>query len=314
MLFVLVLFVGVVVDVGQAVNRRIALQVVADAGAYTGASIMAVGMNQLAVWNRVMQYAWVLFTNPPVFNPMWYAFMIHDTSCDAADFEEGLYYGAMGLLHGIYWAENVGYGFLAASEANRVSVYNAGDMFPGEDLGYAESALGQGVRAGHPLTGIAPSEEVPDGSDLKAIAFMNIPIVNFVTVRSDSSNWYVCEDLFPPRFEVRDRQYPVWYRRTGGPTSFVWVVTAPQTYALMFDTWFGGPKIIPEMTAVAVAKPIGGNIEEGRDEYISKMIPVATVMTRFFGGDFPALVLSEVGRAGQVSDDQYDRAWRIVTH
>ncbi|MBI1874756.1 MAG: Tad domain-containing protein [Acidobacteria bacterium] len=48
MLFLLMLFVGVVVDVGQAVNRRIALQIVADTGAYTGASVMAVGLNQIA--------------------------------------------------------------------------------------------------------------------------------------------------------------------------------------------------------------------------------------------------------------------------
>ena len=37
MLWLFVLFVGMVAVVGQAVNRRIALQIVADSGAYTGA-------------------------------------------------------------------------------------------------------------------------------------------------------------------------------------------------------------------------------------------------------------------------------------
>ena len=39
----MLMFVAVVANVGQAVNRRIALQIVADAGAYTGASIMGTG-------------------------------------------------------------------------------------------------------------------------------------------------------------------------------------------------------------------------------------------------------------------------------
>src|SRR5580704_10285316 len=65
MLFVMMLFVAVVANVGQAVNRRIALQIVADAGAYTGASIMATGLNQLAFWNAALQYTWAIFTLPP---------------------------------------------------------------------------------------------------------------------------------------------------------------------------------------------------------------------------------------------------------
>ena len=47
MLNVFILFVALVANVGQAVNRRVALQVVADAGAYTGATKMAEGLNYM---------------------------------------------------------------------------------------------------------------------------------------------------------------------------------------------------------------------------------------------------------------------------
>ena len=69
LLWVLILFVALVANVGQAVNRRIALQVVADSGAYSGASKMAEGMNHIAYANGVIQdfyglatWAWAVNT------------------------------------------------------------------------------------------------------------------------------------------------------------------------------------------------------------------------------------------------------------
>src|SRR5262249_25651988 len=63
MLWVLILFVALVANVGQAVNRRVALQVVADAGAYTGATKMAEGMNYIAYANGTIQDYWALATD-----------------------------------------------------------------------------------------------------------------------------------------------------------------------------------------------------------------------------------------------------------
>jgi hypothetical protein len=45
----------------------------------------------------------------------------------------------------------------------------------------------------------------------------------------------------------------------------------------MFDGFFG-PNAIPEMTAVAVAKPVGGSIEKGQSRYVAKMVQVSNVM------------------------------------
>ena len=317
LLFVLILFVAVVVDVGQAVNRRIALQVVADTGAYTGASAMAVGYNQLAIWNRAMQYAWLLFTNPPSYNPMYDAFVIHETSCDAADFEERLYYSAMGVLQTIYNMENIGYAFVASGEAETVSDYNAEDLFPGESLEYSESDLPQ-ILAGHSFAQIAESVEVDDGSDLKAIPFLkSIPFANVFVLGARKHNTYACEDIYPPRFEIRDRTYPVWYRKLDIVDSFVWEATAPATHALMFDQFFGGPRIIPVMKAIAVAKALGGSIEEGRNEYVAKMMPVSTVMTlnRVLDALLPGFLQRWTpDLVGWLKDDNYDRGVRLVTH
>ena len=46
------------------------------------------------------------------------------------------------------------------------------------------------------------------------------------------------------------------------------------TRALFFDRFFG-PNTVPAMTAVAVAKAVGGNVHEGRSRYRAKMIPVS---------------------------------------
>ena len=54
----LTMFVALVVNVGQMVNRRVALQLVADAGAWTGATVQAVQLNHYAFWSRQVQNAY----------------------------------------------------------------------------------------------------------------------------------------------------------------------------------------------------------------------------------------------------------------
>lgn len=325
MLFVMVLFVSVVANVGQAVNRRVALQLVADTGAYTGASVMAVGYNQLAYWNTWMQRAWAIFSTAMIttFYPPYF------TECDYADFWEGAYGAAMAGLNVIYTVENYGYSFLAESEAARVSEYNASHLFPTDyrDIEYAKSDLASGIVAGHAFD-IAPSEQVPDGTRAKAVGWALVP--------SERDRGYVCVAEAPPpifvRFEFRfdNDYYRVWYRKkpnnegcqldlpgsNPNPCSFVWVARSPRTKALMFDRWFGGD-IIPEMKAVAVAKPVGGTIEEGQSKYRAKFMPVSTMMAlnRLAGGILPEFLQTwSTDQAGMVLDPEHDRGFRVVTH
>ena len=51
-LVLMTVMVGTMVNVGQAINRRMALQILADAGAWTGATNMAIGLNGLAEVNE----------------------------------------------------------------------------------------------------------------------------------------------------------------------------------------------------------------------------------------------------------------------
>ena len=77
----------------------------------------------------------------------------------------------------------------------------------------------------------------------------------------------------------------------------------------MLDSMFGG-NAIPEMKAAAVVKPTGGSIEEGRRDYVVKIMPVARVMAggRLVGAMLPRMVERlDDERLGRISDDGYDR-------
>src|SRR4051795_7604155 len=63
MLMVFVIFTSMVVNVGQAVNRKIALQLVADAGAFTGGTRMAEALNYISYANGVIQDWWRVTTD-----------------------------------------------------------------------------------------------------------------------------------------------------------------------------------------------------------------------------------------------------------
>jgi hypothetical protein len=289
MLMVLMLFVGVVVDVGQAVNRRIAVQIVADTGAYTGAAVMAVGLNQLAYWNARLQDAWAVFTWAHIA-----AFTVHVTECDAADAAEQAYSAAWNTFNAAFQGVNFAYSNYPFMEAKRVSIYNINDLFPGEAdrFKFAEWSIS-------PELGIIPMardyaslmsvEDVPDGTSPNGV----IPGI----ISSQRSLTYVCGSFPPPKVEVRNRDYDVWYEKADDTVKyFVWIVAAPRTKALLFDSLFGGD-IIPEMKAAAVAKPVGGSIKDGESDYITKMEILSKVMT------LPAIM-----------DDRYDRGFRPVTH
>jgi hypothetical protein len=289
MLMVLMLFVGVVVDVGQAVNRRIAVQIVADTGAYTGAAVMATGLNQMAYWNARLQDAWALFTWA-----MLPAFTIHDTECDAADGAEGIYSVAWDTLNIAFQGVSYAYANYPYMQARAVSINNIYDLFPGEAdrFRFAEWSIS-------PEVGVIPmsrdymnlmnTEPVPDGTDPSGA----IPGI----ISSQTSLTYACESFPPPKVEIRNRDYNVWYMKSGDAVKhFVWIVTAPSTKALVFDSLFGG-NVIPEMRAVAVAKPVGGSIKDGTSDYVTKMEVLSKVMT------LPAII-----------DSKYDRGFRPVTH
>ena len=278
MLFTLVLFVAVVANVGQAVNRRIALQLVADAGAYTGGSAMATGMNHLAYWNRQIQRMYVFVSD--------ISFRFNFSGCISGYAATGLYYSASSIFQGT----NVRFGGLARSEATRVSNYNLADLFPGETgFQFRESDPAVGIprtRVPGVLVGLTP---VPHRARpnrrrhewARETFYDSIPAAGIWGVpryRGGSRSWtcWVEGTFFPPVFStVRFFVTPWWrlLRLPGLPYMFVWEVVAPPTKALMFDDFFG-PNAIPEMKAVAVSHPVGGHLEGGLSRYVNRFVPV----------------------------------------
>jgi hypothetical protein len=281
MLWVLILFVALVANVGQAVNRRIALQTVADAGAFTGATKMAEGLNYMSHANATIQDFWGMTTWAWLANTL----AIGGT-CAAFDGINGAYKGLYYAMYIPQTAINYAYGGVGFGtvryEADRVSAYNAADLFPGEHLEFDEFDL-------DPSVGIPPSrdflnlislEDVPDGTDANTEYDPVPPLGSGFTSSHTQGCWTTCGIL--PCYIPQNWTFPAWQQRSGSDTRyFVWIATAPPTRALIFDSFFG-PNAIPEMKAVGVAKPVGGDIKEGLPKYVAKMVPVSKV--NYMGG------------------------------
>lgn len=279
MLFVLILFVAVVADVGQAVNRKIALQVIADTGAFTGASKMAAQVNQLAHWNKVLQEVWAIFSWPMALGGAlafdgyggWFW-----PGCEIADPIEAAYSFVWSTVsYTTFNPVNVLSAPLPFGEARRVSNYNALELFPGEQdqLEYREWALDLGILPSRPVWTLVETDQVDSGWPA-AVPWALAPARPTVV--------YTCayDTSFGLVWDVRWRQYSHWYRKADPKVSyFVWIVRLKneKVRALLFDSLFGG-RVIPEMEAVAVAKAVGGSIEDGDSAYIAKMVPVSKVM------------------------------------
>ncbi|MEW5982528.1 MAG: pilus assembly protein TadG-related protein [Acidobacteriota bacterium] len=281
-LFGLIVLVSTVINVGQAVNRRVFLQMAADAGAFTGATEMARGMNTLAERNRRIQRGWATLSR--VIGKWYMPCLISGRA--TASFGSGQAAEAR-----IIDAVNAGYGARAVSEAGRVTHYNIGDLFPDRYAGqervtFTEGDAALGVGPQRPRGRVVDLEEVPQGTSPKAAGG---PAAN-------RRLRYTCLVFRPGPVRVsRTASVGLWFRKKEGtpPVAFVWVVKAPATGARVFDELFG-PNLIPEMTAVAAAKPVGGNIEKGEATYVTKMIPVRDLL----GGVM----------------DTWNQRWRTLTH
>jgi hypothetical protein len=298
-----------VANVGQAVNRRVALQVVADVGAYTGATVMATGMNHLAYWNRQIQRTYGYLSaasfqfNTGVCYLVYPAILTYETTVGTFEFVRFSYASAIG------------------DRAREVSDANARDLFPGETLDYAESDPGEGILPGHPpfitmfapvSNGASPDTSGHDWANEDPLDYAPNPryippvfvppIYGTVGDLSIGYKQWQCWYYIPPftvGFLPAAALVSPWWKLTdtgvpgaSPPYHFVWRVTAPSVPARIR---LFGP--IPEMKAVAVARAVGGNIEEGDSRYRAKMTPVSKVM------------LLPVAR-----DPRYDRGVRPVLH
>jgi hypothetical protein len=283
MLTVFMLFIALVANVGQAVNRRIALQVIADAGAYTGATKMAEGLNYIAWANGVIQDYWAFADDA------WLAATIGTVAdCDTYDSINSTFNSASDAMTAMIDVINLTYGGvfqpfgIVHGEAKRVSDYNAGDLFPGEKdaMSYAEYDFSTETGVIMPKRNylyMMDLSRVDDGTDPKT-SYPALPPLGSGSKQSYSQLCLKTVGFFKVPI-VKSWDWNVWWKKSDSDTKyFVWIATAPASRLMIFDPFFG-PNGMPQMKAAAAARPVGGSIVDAHPTYVAEMVPVKKVQT-----------------------------------
>lgn len=272
-LVLMTVMVGTMVNVGQAINRRMALQIAADAGAWTGATNMSIGMNALAEvndWRHDITdatHAALLITGPIPY-------------LELDEVVKTVWRIATAIVDTVDLGINMGYAKIPYDEAARVTFYNNQDLFPGEQLQWYEGYRpvvfdGRDDEMSEEMPIIKSRETV---CWVQPFPFMKFPLAPCLVDEEpiDDTFMYlgICYALFVayPCPEFFDHTY--WWKKSDFETVFVWVVEAPETRAIFNPFGVFGDDAIPLMRAAAAAKPVGGNIEEGQDDYAAKMVPL----------------------------------------
>jgi hypothetical protein len=298
-LVVMLMFVGLVVNVGQAVNRRIALQIAADAGAWTGATNMAIGMNALAdvnQWRRRIEP--LISIVLPILGPFglselpikaWEVFTIALNLADTAI--------------------QTGYTKIPYDHAALVTWYNTQDLFPGEQLRWYEGFRTNLIAGGSDKI----SNEMPFAKSRPTVCteqpFGKGSILAWPCLADEEpirdSQLYFAPCLVPPLFECPNwYDYIQWWQKSDLDILFVWVVEAPAARPIYNPFGLFGEDAIPVMRAASAAKPVGGNIEDGESDYRVKFTPLTKASMIFA----PETLLF-----GGVYDDTVDK-WRPIVY
>jgi hypothetical protein len=268
-LVLMTVMVGTMVNVGQAINRRMALQILADAGAWTGATNMAIGMNGLARVN-----GWRHDIEPVASIGVPVAGLIGLDDVMQKIFEVGTT-----IINFVDMGIQIGYAKIPYDEAARVTFYNAHDLFPGEQLEWFEGFRPGLISNGSDQVG----NEVPftksrptvctDQPFLDETFFLMPCLVDEEPIKNTVN--YI-EPCFPLGYCPTSYTYVKWYEKSDETISFIWVVRAPEAKAIFnpFDVF--GDDAIPSMVAAAHAKPVGGTIVDSEDEYRVKMEPLTS--------------------------------------
>lgn len=284
MLFTLTIFVALVVNVGQLVNRRVALQLVADAGAWSGATVQAVQMNHYAFWSRMVQNTYA--------NASAVSLGFNASECWSGEAAVATFlYANSGMARAQFNFANKAY-----DEAKRHSFFNIDDLFPGERnnfdfstvAGPSEGTVGALANGNIVAIPLRKGDDLHTGKHAwhnETVSQWPIEMIEeftrhlpwTVTTAGSGYEHWQCATLLPPTsFHIYMPGPPGWkLQKIGQPYIFVWRVKEKQaTKALFFDRFFG-PDAMPRLTAVAVAKAVGGDIHKGVSRYRVKMVPVS---------------------------------------
>lgn len=267
----LFLFLAFVVNLGQAINRRVMLQMVADAGAWTGAAKQAQVLNSLSKLNDA-EKNWI-YTPTQVLSVDFTV-----TLEPLAVVAEYLWKIGNGVYKTMFTLRNQTGNMDAVGAAMDVTEKNANELFHGESLDYVN------MKYAYLATELMTTKKV------EKMAGSNTEFVGIYWIGADthtvdlSEVWNIAED-----------NHKI--------VNFLWWVKAPAV---------GGPVLpsifrIPQMTAVALAKPTNGSLdpENGGNAhshgYVVRMIPLSYLKDSSYWG-YPATMLTMAQMGGDAGN------------
>lgn len=241
----LFMFLAFVVNLGQAVNRRVMLQMIADAGAWTGAARQAQYLNSMSDLNDAEKNY--------VYTPAQILSGYFSVTVEPLGGLAKVLWDVGNNLYKIWFK----YRFnqlgnqQAVKAAIDVTEKNAAQLFKGEKLEHVSSSF--------PYL-------AAELMDVKAVQKMAGASTQYVAIYWIGVNTYQV-DLSEVWYIANDNHKIV---------NFFWWVRAPGVGGPVFPSLFK----IPSMTAVALAKPTGGSLDPEDsggahgDGYKVRMIPV----------------------------------------
>jgi hypothetical protein len=276
---------ALVANVGQAVNRRVMLQMVADAGAFTGASAQATMLNTISEFNQIIDTTWDVAT----------ALMLYWTFqfCGVDDAITAIYRIIETVMSIMIRVSNHGGAAWALMEAEMVTRQNIRHLFPDGSVHTPIQSFGSLLSS--PSAAGTGASHIYNMQKAWPTLFSGFQLVA-LEQETVTKNW-IC---YTPPFSLSSKNgnfnLPWEKSNEDEVTRFYWWVTADPVDALVLPKkpWmpFGFPQV-PAMTAAALAKPIGGAVapdEEG-SEYVARLIPLSTIEAQFadFSGSLPSL-------------------------
>ena len=279
------MFFALVANVGQAVNRRVMLQMVADAGAFSGASAQATAMNTISEFNQIIDTAWYV-TQALM---LYFTFQI----CGVDDAITGIYRIIETVMSIMIRVTNHAGGVWSLMEAEMVTRQNIHDLFPDGTVHSPLESFGSLLSS--PSSAATGVSHIANMQKAWPALFGGFALVQ-LDQETVTKNW-IC---YTPPFSLSSKSgsfnLPWKKKNSDEVTRFYWWVTADPVDALVLPKkpWmpFGFPQV-PAMTAVALAKPVGGDVEPDKKgaKYVAKMIPLSTIdpILPSFSGSIPSL-------------------------
>lgn len=273
---------GMVVNVTQAVVRKIQAQMVCDAAAFTGATYQARGLNALTKTNRIIGglYAtyWVVGTWSLGDAHLW----PHKALPSAI---KGVFEGVIQVFRLLADFQNIGYAGMAYAKAKENANHNIRYLFNVSNVGaskiksyggnyWCKSLPIVGRLSVDPILVTIPAAGFPVPAltaDSQLLPFWGTAIKgNF------HMNYIVWCWIIPCGIDRMKAEPALWVKNTNKDEElrFYWVVQLPETKAMFMPNRMK----IPPVTAVGSAKPYGGSRgpNEAKDMHsIGKMAALA---------------------------------------